>query len=143
MKVMVVLNIATEAEIANGTRGTVEAIVLDPCENESTPDEKGCIQLQYPPSVVYFKPELHTNITFDGLPDGVVELPYIAMYYIIRSIISGLKGIPLHKFNEWRHRPLFTCVLMSRAHKQVTLPCGGLLFTPLSLRPRERHSKSR
>ncbi|KAM6490079.1 hypothetical protein JOM56_014463, partial [Amanita muscaria] len=32
MKVMVVLNLATEKEIANGTRGTIENLILDPDE---------------------------------------------------------------------------------------------------------------
>ncbi|KAF9530310.1 hypothetical protein CPB83DRAFT_851365 [Crepidotus variabilis] len=30
MKIMVVLNVATEANIANGTRGTITDIILDP-----------------------------------------------------------------------------------------------------------------
>lgn len=30
MKIMVVLNVATEADIANGTQGTITDIILDP-----------------------------------------------------------------------------------------------------------------
>ncbi|KAF8804167.1 hypothetical protein BYT27DRAFT_7214241 [Phlegmacium glaucopus] len=74
MKVMVVLNIATEAEIANGTRGTVNGIVLDPREDDTMPDKEGNIHLQYPPSVIYFKPDLEPKIVFDGLPRGIIPI---------------------------------------------------------------------
>ena len=43
MKAMVVLNITTDTDIANGTRGTVKGFVLDPREKSTTPDEDdGC-----------------------------------------------------------------------------------------------------
>jgi hypothetical protein len=74
MKAMVVLNIATEADVANGTRGTVQGIVLDPREGDLSPDEKGCVRLQYPPPVIYFKPEMQTEITFEGLPKGIIPI---------------------------------------------------------------------
>ena len=45
MKAMVVLNIAMEADVANGTRRTVEGLVLDPREEFSHPDKEGRIHL--------------------------------------------------------------------------------------------------
>jgi hypothetical protein len=44
MKVMVLLNVATEADIANRTRGEIKDIVL---EETSLPDEEGTIHLKY------------------------------------------------------------------------------------------------
>jgi hypothetical protein len=46
MKAMVVLNIAMEADLANGTRGTVQGLVLDPREDRLSPDEEGQIHLK-------------------------------------------------------------------------------------------------
>jgi hypothetical protein len=74
MKAMVVLNIATEADVANGTRGTVRGIALDPREGLLTPDEDGCIRLSYPPPVVYFEPDLRTEIEFEGVPKGIIPI---------------------------------------------------------------------
>jgi len=74
MKAMVVLNIATEADLANGTRGTVEALVLDPRVHHTPPDEDGCIRLRYPPPVIYFKPDMPTTVTFEGLPEGIIPI---------------------------------------------------------------------
>jgi hypothetical protein len=47
MKVMVLLNVATEADIANRTRGEIKDIVLDEREETSLPDEEGTIHLKY------------------------------------------------------------------------------------------------
>lgn len=74
MKAMVVLNIATEADVANGTRGTVEGFVLDPREGQTTSDDEGHIHLRYPPPVIYFRPQLHTTTTFDGVPEGIIPI---------------------------------------------------------------------
>ncbi|KAF8812817.1 hypothetical protein BYT27DRAFT_7272529 [Phlegmacium glaucopus] len=74
MKAMVVLNIATDADVANGTRGTVEGFVLDPREDYTTPDEDGCLHLRYPPPVIYFKPDMETQITFEGVPKGIIPI---------------------------------------------------------------------
>jgi hypothetical protein len=47
---------------------------LDPREEDSTPNEEGHIRLQYPPPVVYFKPDIPTNTTFDGIPEGIIPI---------------------------------------------------------------------
>lgn len=74
MRAMVVLNIATEADIANGTRGTVHGIVLDPREPQVSPEEDGSVHLHFPPSVVYFKPDMQTQVTFEGVPEGIIPI---------------------------------------------------------------------
>ncbi|KAF8809982.1 hypothetical protein BYT27DRAFT_7209905 [Phlegmacium glaucopus] len=74
MKAMVVLNIATDVELANGTRGTIEGIVLDSRERNVGPDEDGNIQLMFPPSVIFFKPETQLKIMFDGLEEGIIPI---------------------------------------------------------------------
>ena len=74
MKAMVVLNIATEADLANGTRGTVKGFVLDPRQDHTTPDNKGTIHLKYPPPVIYFQPDLRTNTVFEGIPNGIIPI---------------------------------------------------------------------
>ena len=67
MKAMVIINIATEADLANGTRGTVTDIVLDPREWLDEPDEDGAVFLKYPPALLLFKPDVTTKERFRGL----------------------------------------------------------------------------
>ena len=74
MKAMVLLNIATEADIANGTRGEIVDIILDEREEKSVADEDGTIQLKYPPMMILFKPDKTTKQTFQGMPMGLIPL---------------------------------------------------------------------
>lgn len=74
MKAMVLLNIATEADIANGTRGVIQDVILDEREQPSKPDEDGAIKLKYPPVMILFKPDRDSILTFPGLPPGVIPL---------------------------------------------------------------------
>ncbi|KAJ3565753.1 hypothetical protein NP233_g7437 [Leucocoprinus birnbaumii] len=70
MRAMVLLNISTEADLANGTKGKVEDIILDPREpNEPKLDDKGRLILRYPPSLVKFRPDNPPTIRFAGLED--------------------------------------------------------------------------
>ena len=71
---MVLLNLATEADVANGTRGQIHDIVLDEREGLSVPDEDGVIKLKYPPAMILFKPDKKTKLTFEGLPPGVIPI---------------------------------------------------------------------
>jgi len=61
MRVMVTLNLSTERDLANGTRGTIEDIVLDPREMLKDPDEDGAIHLDYPPAVILFRPDIQVK----------------------------------------------------------------------------------
>lgn len=74
MKAMVKINYAIEADIANGTRGTIESIVLDPREKEEIADENGDVMLKYPPALVLFKPDVPSKVTFEGIPAGLVPI---------------------------------------------------------------------
>ena len=83
MKAMVLLNLATEADIANGTRGEIQDIILDEREEMSIVDEDGGIRLKYPPALILFKPDKGTNLIFQGLPRGVIPLtPSIAKFSV-------------------------------------------------------------
>src|SRR5882762_5173349 len=70
MKVIVMLNLATEADLANGSRGLIQDIVLDPretvCDNES-----GIICLQYPLAMILFKYQFDP---FSGLAPGIIPI---------------------------------------------------------------------
>jgi ATP-dependent exoDNAse (exonuclease V) alpha subunit len=83
MKAMVVLNIATEAEVANGTRGEIQDVILDEREDLLTPNEDGTITLKYPPALLLFRPDKETKLTFPGLPPGVIPLtPSLAPFTV-------------------------------------------------------------
>lgn len=70
---MVLLNIATDADLANGTRGTIVDIILN--TNESTPDSnERKVRLQYPPAVILFRPLYGQHQKIRGLPDGVLPI---------------------------------------------------------------------
>ena len=83
MKAMVILNIATEAEVANGMHGIVRGIALDPREGQSQPDEEGHIHLKYPPAVIYFEPDLPTNAIFEGVPPGIIPITPSTVHFSV------------------------------------------------------------
>jgi hypothetical protein len=76
MKIMVTLNLATEADLANGSRGTVEDIVLDPRERVSSQEigKDGTVWLQYPPAMILFRPAHYEFEPFPGLEPGLVPI---------------------------------------------------------------------
>lgn len=73
MKAMVLENIAPNAGLANGSRGEIVDIILDPNEIVS---EHSCesIKLQYPPAAVLFAPYIDRGTQLQGLPKGVVPI---------------------------------------------------------------------
>lgn len=74
MRAMVEINFAIEADIANGTRGRIEGIILD--EREPTPvtGDNGETILRYPPAMLLFKPDGGTKLTFEGIEKGLIPL---------------------------------------------------------------------
>ena len=74
MRVMVTLNLSTDKDLANGTRGTIEEIILDPREDCTEPDEDGAIHLMYPPALILFKPDVEVTYQFDGLRKGLLPI---------------------------------------------------------------------
>jgi ATP-dependent exoDNAse (exonuclease V) alpha subunit len=81
MKAMVLLNLATEADVANGTRGEIQGIILDEREDTPPPNEDGPVHLKYPPAMLLFRPYKKTKLVFPGLPIGVIPLtPSVALF---------------------------------------------------------------
>lgn len=84
MKAMVLLNIATEADVANGTRGGIQDIILDEREDPLTTDDEGTITLKYPPAMLLFRPDKKSRLKFTGLPPGIIPLtPSIAPFAVV------------------------------------------------------------
>ena len=73
MKVMVTLNIHTDLDIANGTRGEIVDIVLNPNEPEFKQDAKE-IKLQKQPLYVLVKIENTRLSALPGLEKGVIPI---------------------------------------------------------------------
>jgi hypothetical protein len=102
MKAMIKYNISTEGDVANGTRGTIEEIILDPREEPPKPDEVGVVRLKYPPAVILFKPDGASDISsaFEDnrgsksihIPKGLVPIsPSIADFTIAMPDGSSLR----------------------------------------------------
>jgi hypothetical protein len=72
MKAMVIVNLATDKELANGTRGTIDDIVLDPREILGDVEEDSSYHLKYPPALVLFKPDAEVKHHFRGLKDSIL-----------------------------------------------------------------------
>ena len=73
MKAMVTMNISTEIDLANGSRGVVEDIILDLREKINI-NHGMTIQLQYLPVAALFKPLFSHKHKFPGLPEGTVPI---------------------------------------------------------------------
>ena len=77
----VLLNIATEADEANRTRGGIQDIILDEREDPLTTDDEGTITLKYPPAMLLFQPDKKSRPKFPGLLPGIIPLtPSIAPF---------------------------------------------------------------
>jgi ATP-dependent exoDNAse (exonuclease V) alpha subunit len=76
MKVMVTLNLATEADLANGSWGTIEDIILDPREQLSKEDidAHGIVWTKYPLAMIVFRPFHHEFEPFPGFMPGLIPL---------------------------------------------------------------------
>lgn len=77
MQVMITINMATEADLANGSRGVIEDIVLDPREvlgPAREDDEQGTIRLRYPPAMILFKPFHYEFEPFPNLAPGTIPI---------------------------------------------------------------------
>ena len=135
MKAMVVLNIATEADLANGTRGTVEGFVLDPREQRTPPDERGTIHLKYPPPVIYFKPEMQTRALFEGVPPGIIPIsPSMVGFSVdvdggrVKLERRQLAVVPAYAFTDYKSQgQTMECVIVD-----ISKPPSGSL-SPFSV----------
>ncbi|KAJ8517278.1 hypothetical protein ONZ45_g5520 [Pleurotus djamor] len=73
MKAMVTTNVSTEAKLANGSRGTVVDIVLDP-RDIGAAAVNGRVTLTYPPACVFLRLDDTTTPQFKGLKHGIVPV---------------------------------------------------------------------
>jgi hypothetical protein len=76
MKVMITLNLATEADLANGSRGIIEDIVLDPRERVTRDDigTDGIVWLRYAPTMILFRPFHYEFAPFPGMEEGLIPI---------------------------------------------------------------------
>jgi hypothetical protein len=73
MKAMIITNIAPAADLANGSRGVIENIFLDPREVVRADNSK-LVYLQFPPAAIIFRPYYGGKTSFPGLPSGTVPI---------------------------------------------------------------------
>ena len=106
MKVMITFNVNTEKDIANGARGKVVDIILDPRETVS---EGSTVHLKYPPAYVLVKLDRSNGVHLDGLPEGVVPIaPIKKQFYILvggkRKKVTRLQlpMTPAYAFTDYR-----------------------------------------
>jgi hypothetical protein len=70
--------------LANGTRGIITDIRLDPREVLDEPKEDGSVVLKYPPSLILFRPEVKPRERFQGLPEGIIPItPHEGTFTVI------------------------------------------------------------
>ena len=69
---MVMINILTEADLANGTRGVVTNTIRE--QPDKSEIENGIFMLMYPPAMIIFNPVESTLPKFDGLDEGEIPL---------------------------------------------------------------------
>ena len=91
MKVMILMNISTDSDLANGSRGIIEDIILDPREIEHA--RSSSISLRYPPAVILFRPLFGRKRKFPGLPDGIIPIFPTRR----RFRIGGKSGLLIHR----------------------------------------------
>ena len=74
MKAMVLLNLATEADITDGTRGVIYDIILDEREKPHTDQQNGTVNLKFPTAMILFKPDCKTTIKFPGIEPRLIPI---------------------------------------------------------------------
>lgn len=70
------LNLATETDLANGSHGMIENIILDPREqlDRSTVDEHRVVWTKYPPAMILFKAFFYEFEPCPGLELGLIPI---------------------------------------------------------------------
>ena len=85
MPCMVTVNVKTESDLANGTRGTLVDIVLDGRE-PMIDDAKSTVYLTYPPRYILFKPDETHAKSLEGLPEAVFPIEPMEKQFWISNI---------------------------------------------------------
>ncbi len=95
---MVTLNIATESDLANGTRGTIEEIILDPREPIPQSNELNVVELTYPLALITFRPMNNTNVpTFKGLSPGILPIVPSEVFFPVKPKSGSAYTIHRHQ----------------------------------------------
>ncbi|CCO32973.1 Pc17g00330 [Rhizoctonia solani AG-1 IB] len=89
MKVMVTLNVETDLDIANGARGTITGIALDPNEPAFENPLAPVVTLSRLPAYILVKLDRTRAAPVAGLGEGVIPLiPASKSYYISLSVVQ-------------------------------------------------------
>ena len=102
MKVMICFNLSAGADLADGTRGTVKDIFLDPREEALQMDEVRSIKLKYPPAMILFEPDGGSKMSAAfvdqrrshsiTIPDGQIPItPYTVIFCV--TLADGSKHL--------------------------------------------------
>ncbi|KAJ3565934.1 hypothetical protein NP233_g7319 [Leucocoprinus birnbaumii] len=136
-QVLVEMNIATEAGLANGTRGTVMEIVLDEHEGQLSIAGDGSCRLTYPPALIWFKPENPCVHVFDLSKPGLLPVTPTSQRFSIavqgQDNVAGKRTqLPLvlaYAFTDYKSQgQTLEAVLVDLAHP----PDRGVRLTPIS-----------
>jgi hypothetical protein len=108
----------------------VQGFVLDPRENNTSPDEQGCIHLQYPPPVIYFKPDMQTSVVFEGICEGIIPIsPSMVRFSVdgkdgkVRLERRQLAIVPGYAFTDYKAQgQTLECVIVD-----ISKPPSGSL----------------
>lgn len=90
MRAIFTMNLAVNAELANGTQGIIEKIYLDSRE-PPIPEEVCENNLHYPPSLLLFRPDRTTIQQLPGLSAGIIPIQ-LAECSIQLIDVSGAKA---------------------------------------------------
>lgn len=82
MPCMVMMNIKTEHDLANGTQGQIIDIILDPRERE-VPAAANIVRLSFPLRYILFKPDETKAQSLDGLPNRVFPIEPATCRYML------------------------------------------------------------
>lgn len=108
MKVMVTINVVTDLDVANGSRGEIVDILLDEreTENDST---NSIVRLQYPPCYVLVKLSRTKAKRLCGLPEQVIPIVPVSKTFTIdmedrKETITRLQlpMTPAYAFTDYR-----------------------------------------
>lgn len=87
MPVMVLMNIDTDSDLANGSRGVITDIFLDPREFVE-PTVSGKVRLQYPPAAILFKPLYGRKKSLPGLPAGTIPIFPSRRSFSLKNVVE-------------------------------------------------------
>lgn len=92
MKTMILHNIAPDADLANGSRGIITDVLLDPREPVQD-NSLTTIVLKFPPAAIFFAPMHSKKAVLHGLPLGVVPVLPITKTFTL----GGRGGAVIHR----------------------------------------------